>query len=86
MTTDRRLDELCINTIRMLAIDAVDEAKSGHPGMPLGAAPMAYALWDRPITRECPDCQNPFLVEKFTKNGTQIRCPVKGCGYKEQGE
>ncbi|PLX44396.1 MAG: type I DNA topoisomerase [Deltaproteobacteria bacterium] len=45
-----------------------------------------YALWDRPITRECPECKNPFLVEKFTKNGTQIRCPQKGCGYKEQGD
>src|SRR6476620_804108 len=41
------LDALCINTIRFLAVDAVQNAKSGHPGMPLGAAPMAYALWMR---------------------------------------
>jgi transketolase len=41
------LDELCINTIRTLAIDAVQKANSGHPGMPMGAAPMAYVLWDR---------------------------------------
>jgi transketolase len=40
-------DQLCINTIRFLAVDAVEKAKSGHPGMPLGAAPMAYVLWDR---------------------------------------
>ncbi|MBN1282944.1 MAG: transketolase [Proteobacteria bacterium] len=40
-----KIDELCVNALRMLAIDAVDRAKSGHPGMPLGAAPMAYALW-----------------------------------------
>jgi transketolase len=39
------LDELCINTIRMLAVDAVEAAKSGHPGLPMGAAPMAYVLW-----------------------------------------
>lgn len=39
------LDELCINTIRMLSIDAVQKADSGHPGLPLGAAPMAYLLW-----------------------------------------
>jgi transketolase len=45
--TDRELDELCINTIRFLAVDAVQNAKSGHPGMPLGAAPMAYVLWTR---------------------------------------
>jgi transketolase len=39
------LDELCINTIRMLAVDAVEKAQSGHAGLPMGAAPMAYALW-----------------------------------------
>ena len=40
-------DALCINTIRFLSVDAVQNAKSGHPGMPLDAAPMAYALWTR---------------------------------------
>src|ERR671933_404810 len=41
------LDQLAINTIRMLSIDAVQQANSGHPGLPLGAAPMAYVLWTR---------------------------------------
>lgn len=41
------LEELCINSIRFLAIDAVEKAKSGHPGLPMGAAPMAFVLWDR---------------------------------------
>jgi len=41
------LDQLCIDTIRFLSVDAVQKAESGHPGMPLGAAPMAYALWSR---------------------------------------
>jgi transketolase len=45
--TTPELDQLCINTIRTLAIDAVQKAKSGHPGLPLGAAPMAYVLWTR---------------------------------------
>jgi transketolase len=40
------LEELCINSIRFLAIDAVEKAKSGHPGLPMGAAPMAFVLWD----------------------------------------
>ena len=40
-------DELCINTIRFLAVDAVQKANSGHPGAPMGAAPMAYVLWDQ---------------------------------------
>jgi transketolase len=40
-------DQLCINTIRMLSIDAVQKADSGHPGMPMGAATMAYVLWTR---------------------------------------
>ncbi len=41
------LEELCINSIRFLAIDAVEKAKSGHPGLPMGAAPMSFVLWDR---------------------------------------
>lgn len=45
MTT--KLDELCVNTIRMLSADGVEKANSGHPGMPMGAAPMAYILWTR---------------------------------------
>ena len=42
-----RLDTLCINTLRTLAIDAVQKANSGHPGTPMGAAPAAYCLWQR---------------------------------------
>jgi len=41
------LDRLCINTIRTLSIDAVQKAKSGHPGTPMGMAPVGYALWQR---------------------------------------
>ncbi len=47
MSTTPEIDQLCINTIRTLSIDAVEAAKSGHPGAPMGAAPMAYALWTR---------------------------------------
>jgi transketolase len=41
------LDELCVNTLRFLSVDMVQQANSGHPGMPMGAAPMAYVLWTR---------------------------------------
>jgi transketolase len=41
------LDELCIQTIRLLSIEAVEKAKSGHPGMPMGMAPAAYILWTK---------------------------------------
>src|SRR5881394_3845467 len=41
------LDQLCINTIRTLSLDAVQKANSGHPGLPLGMAPAAYVLWTK---------------------------------------
>ncbi len=45
--TSDQLDQLCINTIRFLAVDGVEKAKSGHPGAPMGMAAMAYTLWTR---------------------------------------
>jgi transketolase len=45
--TDPQLDQLCVNTIRTLALDAVQKAESGHPGLPLGMAPAAYVLWTK---------------------------------------
>lgn len=47
VVASQSLEELCINAIRFLAIDAVEKAKSGHPGLPMGAAPMAFVLWDQ---------------------------------------
>ncbi|MBW8348978.1 transketolase [Bacillus sp. IITD106] len=42
-----KVDQLAVNTIRTLSIDAIEKANSGHPGLPMGAAPMAYTLWTR---------------------------------------
>lgn len=47
MTSDPALDNECINTLRFLSVDAVQKADSGHPGLPMGAAAMAYVLWTR---------------------------------------
>src|SRR5450432_2665995 len=46
-TTPADLDQLCINTIRCLSIDAVQKANSGHPGAPMGQAPMGHVIWSR---------------------------------------
>src|SRR6202050_135598 len=46
-SVSEQLDQQCINTIRFLSVDMVQRADSGHPGLPLGAAPMAYVLWTR---------------------------------------
>jgi len=43
----QQIDQLAINTIRTLSIDAIEKANSGHPGLPMGAAPMAYTLWTK---------------------------------------
>ncbi len=58
------LDELCVNTLRFLAVDAVQKANSGHPGLPLGAAPMAYVLWTR-LLKHHPSNPDWFNRDRF---------------------
>ena len=58
------IDTLCVNSIRFLAIDAVNQAKSGHPGLPMGAAPMGYALWDK-VMRHNPKNPKWFNRDRF---------------------
>ena len=45
MKESKKLEELCVNTIRALSMDGVQKANSGHPGLPMGAADFAYVLW-----------------------------------------
>lgn len=49
MTFDA-IDQLAVNTVRTLSMDAIQAANSGHPGLPMGAAPMAYVLWNHVMT------------------------------------
>ena len=61
MNKNLDLDTLCINTIRTLTIDAVEKAKAGHPGMPMGTAPVAYQLWTKHL-RHHPE--NPQWINR----------------------
>src|SRR5690625_2930189 len=56
------IEQLSINTIRTLSIDAIEKANSGHPGLPMGAAPMAYTLWTEFMT------QNPTNANWFNRD------------------
>ena len=67
-TTFTTLDQLCVNSIRTLSIDAIQRANSGHPGMPLGAAPMAYVLWTR-FLRHNPANPQWFDRDRFILSG-----------------
>lgn len=57
-------DQLAIDTIRALSIDAIEQANSGHPGLPMGAAPMAYTLWTRHLNFN-PQSKNYFNRDRF---------------------
>ena len=59
--TRRNIDNLCINTIRALSMDAVQKANSGHPGAPMGLAPAAYILWTR-VMKHNPE--NPGWLDR----------------------
>ncbi len=64
-----KLDRLCIDTIRTLAMDAVQKAKSGHPGTPMALAPVAYALWQGVLRYDCNDPKWPNRDRFVLSNG-----------------
>ncbi|MGB5013486.1 MAG: transketolase, partial [Pyrinomonadaceae bacterium] len=69
MTTEKlNLDQLCINTIRTLSLDAIQKANSGHPGLPLGMAPAAYVLWTK-FLRHNPKNPKWFGRDRFLLSG-----------------
>jgi transketolase len=63
-TTSTEIDELCVNTIRTLSMDAVEKAKSGHPGTPMALAPLAYVLYTR-LMRHSPEQPEWFDRDRF---------------------
>jgi transketolase len=58
------VESLCVNSIRFLAIDAINKSNSGHPGLPMGCAPMAFALWDK-VLRHNPRNPGWFNRDRF---------------------
>jgi transketolase len=59
--SEKQLDERCINTIRFLSVDAIQKARSGHPGLPMGAAAMAHTLWTKHLKH---NPANPKWVDR----------------------
>ena len=62
------IDQLCVNTVRTLSLDAVEQAKSGHPGLPLGASPMAHVIWTRHLRHNPADPSWPGR-DRFVLSG-----------------
>lgn len=60
----QKIDQACVNTLRFLAADQVEKAKSGHPGFPLGTAPLMYTIWDRYMSYN-PANPNWFNRDRF---------------------
>ena len=75
MTVTAQLDQLCINTLRFLSVDMVQKAESRHPGLPLGAAPMAYVLWTRWLKF------NPHNPHWFNRDSLQAAIEAASIGY-----
>src|SRR5271168_3997855 len=69
VATGKQLDQLCINTIRTLSMDAVQKANSGHPGTPMALAPVAYCLWQQFLRYDPADPYWPNRDRFILSNG-----------------
>ncbi len=74
-----RPDQLAIDTIRTLSIDGVQQANSGHPGAPMGMAPMAYVLWTRFLRHAPHDRPGPIATASCCPPATQACCSTRCC-------
>ena len=77
MIDQTQLDQLCINTIRTLSIDAVQKAQSGHPGTPMDAAPTVYCLWQRFLRYDPEDSNWPNRDRFVLSVGTCLRAALQ---------
>jgi transketolase len=75
----RNLDTLCVNTIRGLCMDAIERAGSGHPGTPLGMAPVACTLWQRFLRFDPGDPIWPNRTVSSCPRVTRRRCCGRCC-------
>ncbi|WP_256205623.1 thiamine pyrophosphate-dependent enzyme, partial [Calditerricola satsumensis] len=84
MIASRSIEQLAVTTLRTLSIDAIEKAKSGHPGMPMGAAPMAYVLWTK-FLRHNPANPKWFDRDRFVLSAGHGSMLLYGllhlCGY-----
>lgn len=73
----KNLDTLAINTIRTLAMDAVQQAKSGHPGTPMAMAPVAYTLWQDFLRFDPADPIGRTATASCSRRATPRRCSMR---------
>ena len=78
MTDQTQIDRICIATLRSLSIDAVENAHSGHPGTPMGAAATAYCLWQYFLRYDPDDPEWPNRDRFVFRQATRRRC-FTGC-------
>ena len=79
MKETRELQNLAINTLRFLSADGVEQAKSGHPGLPMGAAPMAYVIWTRHLKHNRPTRPGRTATASSSRAGTARCCCTPCC-------
>ena len=77
---DKELENRCINTIRMLSADAVQNANAGYPGMPMGAAAMAYTLWTR-FLRHNPHNPRGSIAIALSSQPATVPCSYIACYF-----
>ena len=75
--SDMTLEERCINTIRLLAVDGVQKANSGHPGMPMGAADVAYVLCTRHLRYDPADPRGRTATASSSPPATRACCSTR---------